>query len=477
MPEGAPPGLPLDQAGRFLTDAQGRVVVLHGLNMVYKLSPYEPAATGFGADDAAFLAEAGFNAVRLGVIHARLEPAPGHYDDRYLGSIGETVAALHGAGIATLLDFHQDLYSERFQGEGFPDWAVAGRLPAVPRLGFPYDYIAMPALWRAFDHFWANDPAPGDDVGLQDRYAAAWEHVAAYFAGEPGLAGFDLLNEPFPGSCYALCGLPVLGCRWFDENRLTAFVRRVTAAIRRADPDRLICYEPNVAFNVGAPTHVSSGDPHAVFSFHNYPIAENLGARAGLPATPLARLDWWEADLVFRNAERHAGRTGDALLLSEFGSTDDLAALRRMAELADQHMVSWLEWAYCGCHDPTGANPPAVQALVYDPARPPTGANLDQAKLQVLARAYPRAVAGTPRHWSFAASTGRFELTYTTRRPGGGELDPNLRTEIVLPGLQYPRGYRVSVSGGRVASSAGAPVCEVVALPAAAEVSVRVTPR
>jgi endoglycosylceramidase len=477
MPEGSPPGLPVDHAGRFLTDAQGRVVVLHGLNMVYKLPPYEPAATGFGADDAAFLAEHGFNAVRLGVIHAAVEPAPGCYDECYLNSIAETVRTLHGARIATLLDFHQDLYSERFQGEGFPPWAVSGRLPAVPRLGFPYDYIVMPALWRAFDHFWANDPAPGDDVGLQDRFAAAWGHVAAYFAGEPAIAGFDLLNEPFPGSCYALCGLPVLGCRWFDETRLTPFVRRVTAAIRRADPDRLICYEPNVAFNVGAPTHVSGGDRHAVFSFHNYPIVEDLGARVHLPARPLARLDRWEADLVFRNAERHAGRTGDALLLSEFGSTDDLNALRRMAELADEYLVSWLEWAYCGCHDPTGANPPAVQALVYDPARPPTGPNLDQAKLRALARAYPRAVAGTPRRWSFAESTGRFELAYTTRRAGGGALDPNLPTEIVLPPLHYPGGYHVTAGGGRVVSAGGAPVCEVVAEPDAAEVSVRVTPR
>ena len=46
------------------------------------------------------------------------------------------------------------------------------------KAGFPANYTVMPALNRAFDHFWANDPGPGG-VGLQDRYAAAWRHVAA----------------------------------------------------------------------------------------------------------------------------------------------------------------------------------------------------------------------------------------------------------------------------------------------------------
>ena len=55
-------------------------------------------------------------------------------------------------------------------------------LPAQPDVGFPGNYFVMPALWRAFDHFWANDPGP-DGVGLQDAYAAAWRHAA------PGSAG------------------------------------------------------------------------------------------------------------------------------------------------------------------------------------------------------------------------------------------------------------------------------------------------
>lgn len=56
----------LSHAGRFVTDAAGRVIVLHGVNMVYKTPPYYPSAIGFGSDDALFLARAGFNVVRVG---------------------------------------------------------------------------------------------------------------------------------------------------------------------------------------------------------------------------------------------------------------------------------------------------------------------------------------------------------------------------------------------------------------------------
>ena len=104
-------------------------------------------------------------------------------EDAYLRRIERTTRILAKEGIWVLLDFHQDLYHERFQGEGAPTWAVQDDgLPAEPQLGFPANYFVMPGLNRAFDNFWANSPGPGG-VGLQDRYAAAWAHVAAYFSG------------------------------------------------------------------------------------------------------------------------------------------------------------------------------------------------------------------------------------------------------------------------------------------------------
>src|SRR6266511_1390900 len=85
----AAPTAPLGHAGRWITDAEGRVVITHGVNMVYKKEPnYYPSVTGFGDDDAAFLARHGFNSVRLGVIYAGVEPKkPGQYDDAYIDHV------------------------------------------------------------------------------------------------------------------------------------------------------------------------------------------------------------------------------------------------------------------------------------------------------------------------------------------------------------------------------------------------------
>ena len=119
------------------------MVILHGLNMVYKVGSYRPADSGFGADDARWLRRNGFNTIRLGIIYKGLEPAPPtasgpSYDEAYLRSIARTEAVLAKQRIFTLLDFHQDLYNERFQGEGWPDWQVLDDgEPAEPRSAFP----------------------------------------------------------------------------------------------------------------------------------------------------------------------------------------------------------------------------------------------------------------------------------------------------------------------------------------------------
>ena len=128
----------LGHEGRWYTDEDGRVRVLHGLNVVAKRAPYLPSAIGIGDDDAAFMARQGFNTIRLGVIYTAVEPRPGVYDDRYLAGIARTVRIFRRHGIYSLLDFHQDQYNERFEGQGFPDWAVLDDgLEAEPKLRLP----------------------------------------------------------------------------------------------------------------------------------------------------------------------------------------------------------------------------------------------------------------------------------------------------------------------------------------------------
>jgi len=463
----AGPTPPLSHAGRWITDSKGRVVILHGLNMVYKRPPYYPAKTGFGADDARFLVRHGFDAIRLGVIYKAVEPQPPsggkpRYDDRYLTRIAKTQRTLARHGVFSLIDFHQDQFNEKFRGEGWPDWQVQDDGLPNPQNGFPANYETNPALWRAFDHFWADDEVGG--VKLLDEYARAWKHVARAFRRSNRVLGYDLLNEPWPGSEWPPCAQPS-GCPQFDQGPLAAMTRKSTRAIRAVDRRHIVWQEPNVIFDFGAQTHLPAIGSRSGFSFHDYCLTP------GAPDCPTTEA------MTFRNADEEAAKTNRALMLTEFGSTDDLADIDRVSTLADDHMVSWLEWAYCGCDDPTGSIPPSVEGLVNDPRTPPRGANVERAKLKALERPYPQAVAGTPERFRFDSATGVFSLRYSTKDPAGDRLPRTAKTLVFVPHIHYPRGYRARVRGADVVSRAGSQQLQLRRGRRAREVRLTVTPR
>src|SRR5207248_6437753 len=238
-------------------------------------------------------------------------------------------------------------------------------------------YFVMPALNRAFDHFWANDPGPGN-VGLQDRFAQAWTYVAQHFVGNPAVLGYDVFNEPWPGTQWPTC-VQLAGCPVFDEQMLAPFMTKVINAIRTADSTHIAFYEPNVTFDYSVPTYMGKvGDSLSAMSFHVYCLAA-----LGFPEIAPARgtCDYVEARTV-SNAEAQSVATGDALLLTEFGATTDTVEIRSVIDLADSHSVPWVEWAYCSCDDPTGSG--QSEALVLDPTKPPTGSNVNTTTLRAL---------------------------------------------------------------------------------------------
>jgi endoglycosylceramidase len=458
--------------GRWLTDRTGRVVVLHGVNMVYKVGSYRPADSGFSADDARFLKQHGFNTVRLGVIYKALEPKPPkngepRYSKAYLDSIAKTQSLLAKYGIETMLDFHQDLYNERFQGEGWPDWQVLDDgLPSQPQQGFPNNYLVNVGLNRAFDNFWADDIVAGRPI--QNAYAAAWRHVAKRFAHSRHVLGYDILNEPWPGSTFAGCVNPA-GCPAFDTGPLHQFDRRVLEQIRKVDRNSLVFEEPLVLFNFGSQTSVPpSGDEQTGFSFHNYCLQQQAGAEACRPTE----------ELVFDNADATAERTGDVPLLTEFSATTDRQTNLDLTQMADEHMVGWQIWHYCECSDPTTSGP-GQQSIVLNAHKPPRGKNVNRDKLRLISRPYPQAVAGTPKHWNFDPQTNVFKLAYSTKAPGGHKLPRKRLTEIFLPRFQYRRicPPRVVVHGGEVISRASAPVVRIRRWRGAKSVRARVKPR
>jgi endoglycosylceramidase len=206
------PQPPLSSVGRWFVDATGRVILLHGVNDVAKVPPYYSAARGFGADDVAFLASEGFNALRLGIDMRGLMPEPGQLDAAYVENLVTTVDDCVAGGLFVLLDFHQDGYAPKYNGNGFPNWmAIDDGLPNPPDAVFPLYYVQNPAMQRAFEHFWHDSAIPGGDP-LHDYYLQALSAIAGRFGDEPMVLGTEVMNEPWPGAVWQPCVLDPAGC-------------------------------------------------------------------------------------------------------------------------------------------------------------------------------------------------------------------------------------------------------------------------
>jgi endoglycosylceramidase len=437
------PKPPLRHEGRWLVDATGRVVLLHGVNQVSKSAPFYPAAFGFGADDAAFLAELGLNVVRLGVDFRGLMPSPGQVDPGYLDALAITVADLARERIFVLMDFHQDGFSPKYRGNGLPDWmAMDDGLPNPP-IPFPNYYIENPALQRAFENFWANRALP-DGVPVQEYYVQGVRAVVERFRHEKYVFGYDLMNEPWPGSDFYPC---LIACPEYEQERLAPFYARVTKAIRQLTRRQQVYVEPFVLFNFGtATTTLPGADTGNAFSVHSYAV---------VPAAEQSLLD---------QALAAAERDRAPLVITEFGATTDAVTLERLVAGFDGAIVPWIFWAY-NEEIIRNVNLPAGLDNVH---------SLDA--VAALVRPYPMAVAGTPTSTAFDPETGVFDFAYETKSPNGRRFRGNPMTVVSVPDLHYPDGYEVDVQGARVLSEPCAERLILLAKRRTESVAVRVTP-
>ena len=480
---------PLRAVGPTLRDPQGRIVVLHGLFAVWKQPPYVPAGADDPADpahpsftdaDADAIRRLGLDGVRLAWFWQGLEPSPGRYSAAYLDALAAVQARLARRGVFTVLDSHQDQYGLRFGDKpGFPDWAtLSDGLPVAPAPSdpafaawrFPLGYF-HPATGRAFGHLYAGATAGGRD--LRRAFGAAWQVVARRFAGAPMVVGYDLVNEPFPGTAGDAVGydqtcVAAAGCPGYDRATLQPFETVLARAIRRVDPRRPVFYEPTIFFNGGIPNGFAAPPADvrpAGLSFHDqcptraqYAVTHDpaLIARGHEVCPPIdAR--------TLDHAQATAARLGGPPLMTEVAATadSDVQGLNCILEAADARGLGFtygLSWS----------NPDKELRRLHAESLPGGAAPF---KEQVLARVAPRAVAGTPLAYGFDVRTGRFTLRYAPRRHVAGP------TLVSVPAaVQYPHGYRVSVLGGRVVSRPGADVLAVAGRAQARTVTVSVAP-
>jgi endoglycosylceramidase len=456
----------LHQHGRWLTDPQGRAVILHGMQ-IDRFRPGEPVEfIDMIPANVRFMAAEGFNLARVSLAYAGYETKRGQFEGSYLPQFRRFDRRLAGAGIYDLVDIMQGQFSPSLAGFGFPDWmAQTDGLPNT-QSPFPVGYLENPAMLRAWDHLWANSDA-GDGAGLQDHFAAGLGRIARRFNGSPGLLGFDVFNEPWPGSPYPTCANPA-GCPpgGFDQTLLTAFYRRVLPAVRAGAPRYPIFYEPTSLFDYAANTGLGDvRQRNSVFTFHNY----CLGDVPGLPQLDPGGNCGIEEKLVLDEAEAYGKKSGHGLLEDEWGNTASVPLLNRMTDEADASLMGWSYWAYEDCCNSTGS-------VLVDGTRPARSRNnLRRPILDAIVRPYPQAVAGAPESWSYSRDSGVFRFSYSTSPVAGTDFSGRPRTRIELPALRYPTGYSATAHGARIVSPPDTNRLLLVARGGANKVSLTVT--
>jgi len=448
-------------------DSFGRARFFHGVNVVFKQSPWLPSTGEFDAQyslnglDADLLREWGFNFVRLGVMWPGVEPMPGQYDNSYLHALKNLTDMLAARGVYTLLDMHQDLLSRHYCGEGIPEHYVdslladpSSKLSKTKAFPFPQQLWKPMALNQTgypslqdclstsnFANYYVTEKVGAlfatlydPSSNLHQGFLKYWGHVAAHFAGSgPQVLGYELLNEPSTlclngwTSCAPLASLG----NDYENKFLAPLYRAAAEQIRRFDR-RPIFYEstiyPKTTDKIFDPIPIGN-DTQQVYAYHVYC---NPG-HGFLSNTSCHALQDLYLGRVAGFLRRNPGLGG---FMTEFGAIgediEDMSKVEHLLDLADQHLQSWAYWSLKDFHDFTTMD---KAGPLYD-----ASGRLETNKLRMLTRTYAPAISGIPLKFSFNPASAEFRLEFRSAACNGAPTEVYLNEEI-----NYPHGFKVSI--------------------------------
>eukprot|EP00271_Cylindrocystis_brebissonii_P013067 TRINITY_DN32630_c0_g1_i1.p1 TRINITY_DN32630_c0_g1~~TRINITY_DN32630_c0_g1_i1.p1 ORF type:complete len:709 (+),score=41.06 TRINITY_DN32630_c0_g1_i1:143-2269(+) len=309
------------------------------------------------------------------------------------------------------------------------------------------NYHLTYAVARAFGDLYSNK------WGWGDAMARYWAAIARTFKDEPGVLGYELINEPWVGNQFADPTLLLPGIA--DAKTLLPFYDRLQAAIWKEDQSHMLFFASIVFdfFRCGF-TRVPGGEQFtnmSVLAYHYYRppnlgvhahFLERMHARAkigcgafltefSLPSQSSSKVfvtgkqrgaDMWQSKdrssqtenvqgavpkpkgWILRMMEKYLPVTAKGTSLPVTGQTlsDNMAEFIHVIEAADFYGQSWIGWEFKPFINKTGSN-----WGVFD-----QWGGVNPVVARKVARTYPRAVAGTIVSFSFAHATGLFSLTY-----------------------------------------------------------------
>ncbi len=450
--------------GTALVDESGRERIFNGVNLVFKGKFNEDTGKmdyfDSGYDEEMFkgLSERGINLVRLGIVWTAIEPTIGNYNEAYLDLTEKYVDWCLKYGIYVYLDVHQDCY------HNMPDWATItdSYKRRKPMFIWAEGYFIDKAVHRAFDNFWNNTEICG--IGIQDRFAMMWQHVAERFKDKDNLFGYDLLNEPFPGTdggrvfkaiakkgvktilsrkvnkCQAIknmikgdifsgalsaidsgeivrevtsaADLIILN---FDVNKYYPFVQKVATAIRQVTDKGIIILETSYWGNSSIPNGTprlryadGSLEKNIVLAPHGYDLTVDT------VLTNTASNN--RIDAVFNTHAKTQKRLGIPMIVGEWGGMvpgcDDYPHLEYLLEKFDNN--KWGQTYWCFWKD-----------------------LIDDKIMKIIARPYPIAVPGEIVKYSFNRKNDTFTLKYNLEESTRKKIkiySPCMPKEVIAKG-------------------------------------------
>ncbi|MDP3274716.1 MAG: cellulase family glycosylhydrolase [Deltaproteobacteria bacterium] len=432
----AGPFRPLSTRCQHMVDAQGRVVVLRGVNArvqgVFDVTfsdgraPLQ-AIPAFEDSDAQRMRQLGLNVLRLPINWSGVEPSdqsPPSYNEEYLAKVQATIQIAARAGLRVLVDFHQDAYSKEIGEDGAPLWAISPAPDMLLSGPLTVDELTRRRtsgqVIRAFETFFGDMPR---GAVLRQRFAQMASMVARRLRAETSIIGYEIYNEPLA-----------------SDEQCERLHLEVGAAIRREDPEALLFFEPPAVRNLLDQANLPSAPfalPGAVYSPHIYTLA--------LTGNEPARENFTRASLRLSHAAafREARAWGTPTFVTEWGYGPNATRVGDYVEaqqdLHDEFGASAAIWLW------KERSQGSWGLFDYDPAADRWTERA--AYRRALARVYPEAIAGWPEQWRYDRAMRTLTLRFA------GLADASVPSVIYVPAAEdFARVFTVTCDGAALPS-------------------------
>jgi endoglycosylceramidase len=311
----------------------------------------------------------------------------------------------------------------------------------------------------SFENFF-NNSVQG---GLQNEYQRSWIAVASHFRSNAWVLGYDPINEPLGlqsregrGGRHYSVGLSCLyggsdgqteeiGSNHTLTCPATVPKRGLIETLLETDTHHLVFPEIDNASDDGHTLFVTKAKDlvRVVYNFHDY-----CPERSGVTGNPTDLRVCSDRELLTMAKQEQyrplydtsSQPGGPAIMMTEFGATNDQRLASLLVEDASTLGLSWIWWSWRYFNDPTGSSAEAVvdDQNHYNPVIGP------------LTSTHVVAVAGSLLTAQSSQLVGSLTLAYS---PTASVHAP---TTIYISPYDYPVGYCVYANGATITSKPGA---------------------